>query len=56
MHVVATKMTSSFSAAAAAGSVLACSSSAIRVVGARGIAQCEGLVPIGLVEGCERQI
>ena len=49
-------MTSSFSAAAAAGSVLACSSSVIRVVGARGIARCEGVAPIGHMEGCAWQI
>ena len=53
MHAGETKMTSSFSAAAAAGSVLACFSSVIRVAGARGVARYEGAAPMGLVEGCE---
>ena len=56
VHVRATKMTSSFSAAAAAGSLPTCSSCVIRVAGARGIARCEGAPPIGQMLGCEWQI
>ena len=40
-------------AAGAAGSVLACPSSVIWVVGARGIARCDGAAPMGHMEGCE---
>ena len=56
MHAGGTKMTSSFSAAAAAGSVLACSNSVFRVAEARGIARCEGAATIGFVERCEWKI